>query len=224
MTELRNIKKTYGERTVLDIESLSLFKGQITVIVGPNGSGKSTLLKILAGVLENDGEKIILDGSVRYLPQNSLPFSKSVKNNISYSYTGDKKERQRCCDDIIERLALTPFKNKNAKSLSGGECQRLALGRVLINGCEYLLLDEPSSAADIEGNDIIEAAIEDYRKKHGCCVIMTTHSPAQAKRLADRIIMLHEGRIIEDGTAAELLENPSSEWGKRFMQLWKIEN
>ncbi len=223
MIELRSIKKVYGERTVLDIDSLKINKGETLVIVGPNGSGKSTLLKVLAGIIENDTCKISLNGTVRYLPQQSVPFSKNVRKNISFAYSGDSKEKNKLCDKMIDELRLTPFRNKNAKNLSGGECQRLALGRVLINGCDFLLLDEPSSAADIEGNDIIESAIESYRQKYGCTVIMTTHSPSQAKRLADRIIMLNNGMIAEEGTSEELLKNPRSEWGKRFMEFWKLD-
>ena len=113
--------------------------------------------------------------------------------------------------------------DKNAKGLSGGECQRLALGRILINKCDLLLLDEPSSAADIEGTEIIENAIKRYREETGCAILMTTHSPRQALNLADRIIMLREGRIVEEGRPEQLLSAPQTEWGRKFIGMWKID-
>ncbi len=223
MIELKNISKCYGDRKILEIDRLVLNKGETLVIVGPNGSGKSTLLKLLSGVITNDGSELGFDADILYLPQKNLPFSRSVRNNVKFCCKADRSRKNEICDRMLKRLCLSELSNKNARGLSGGESQRLALARVLVNKCDFLLLDEPSSAADIEGNEIIEKAIFDYKAENDCGIIMTTHSPSQAKRLADRIIMLHNGKIVEEGTADELLRNPSTEWGKRFMEFWKIE-
>ncbi len=221
MIKLKNIKKTYGERTVLDIENLSFTKGETVAIVGPNGSGKSTLLKIIADIIKSDDGETVRRAKLYYLPQQSIPFRKSVRKNILFSMenTVDKEKR---CDEILAELCLTNLADKNAKGLSGGECQRLALGRVLINEGDFLVLDEPSSAADIEGTQMIENAIRKYKEKTGCGVIMTTHSPVQALKLADRIIMLCDGKIVEDGKPEELLNNPKTEWGKKFISMWVL--
>ena len=221
MIRLKNIKKAYGVRTVLDIESLTLIKGETVAIVGPNGSGKSTLLKILADILSPDSGEIERNDKLLYLPQQSIAFRKSVKKNIIYSMESSENRDSRC-DEILSQLGLTHLADKNAKGLSGGEAQRLALGRVLVNKGDFLLLDEPSSAADIEGTEIIEKAIVDCKKQTGCGIVMTTHSPIQALKLADRIIMLCDGKIIEDGNPAELISNPKTEWGKKFISMWKL--
>ena len=132
----------------------------------------------------------------------------------------DNKDKR--CDEILEELSLTSLADKNAKTLSGGEAQRLSLGRILVNECDFMLLDEPSSAADIEGTETIERALARYREKTGCGVIMTTHSPVQALKLSDRIIMLCDGKIVEDGKPEELLHSPKTEWGKKFISMWVL--
>ncbi len=223
MVKIRNLKKTYGDRTVLDIESLQVKKGEILAIVGANGSGKSTLLKILAGVMKSDEGETEIDGRMLYLPQQCIPFRKTVKGNIMLCLKGEKAEKERVCNELLQRLALSELKDKKAQNLSGGECQRLCLARVLANESDVLILDEPSSAADIEGAEIIEAAIRNYQKQTGCTVIMTTHSPRQARDMADRIVILHKGKIAEQGSPLELLNNPHSEWGKKFIDSWKID-
>ena len=221
MIKLHNIKKIYGDRTVLDIENLTFSKGETVAIVGPNGSGKSTLLKIIADTIKADAGEIKIDSKLLYLPQQSIPFRKSVRKNILYSMVcSDNKDIR--CDEVLSKLGLSHLADKNAKGLSGGEAQRLALGRILVNDCDFLLLDEPSSAADIEGTEIIENAIRSYKDKTGCGVIMTTHSPIQALKLADRIIMLCDGKTVEDGKPEKLLHNPKTEWGKKFIGMWVL--
>lgn len=223
MIKATNLKKSYGSREVLNINSLTVNKGETVVIVGPNGSGKSTLLKIIAGIIEKTEGKIECSGKIYYLPQQSIPFRKTVKDNVMFSVK-DSDEKEERCEMILKELSLTDFANKNATGLSGGECQRLALARVLINAGDFLLLDEPSSAADIEGTEIIEKAITNYKEKYGSGILMTTHSPRQAKALADRVIMLCDGKIAEEGSPDELLSSPKTQWGKKFIDMWKIDS
>lgn len=222
MIKIKNLTKKYGDRTVLSIDSLTVKKGEAVVIVGPNGSGKSTLLKILSGVIRPDEGEFSVKGRLLYLPQHSIPFSKTVRKNVLFSLA-DSKNREERCEEILGKMKLLHLKDKSAKTLSGGECQRLALSRVLINEADFLILDEPSSAADIESAEIMERAVREYREKHGCGIIMTTHSPGQAKKMADRIIMLCDGRVIEDGKAADILKSPENEWSKKFISQWKID-
>lgn len=221
MIKLSDIKKNYNERTVLQIESLTFRKSETVAIVGPNGSGKSTLLRIVADVIKCSEGTVERQGKIYYLPQQSIPFRKTVKKNILFSMENSDNKDSRC-EKILEELRLTEFKDKNAKKLSGGESQRLSLARILINDGDFLLLDEPSSAADIEGAEIIEKAILNYKKRTNCGVIMTTHSPVQALKLADRIIMLYSGKIVEDGKPEELIRNPQTEWGRKFISMWVL--
>lgn len=223
MIKLKDVKKCYGSRTVLDIPSLEIGKGERLVIIGPNGSGKSTLLKILAGVLKATSGELKRQGSLYYLPQQSLPFSMTVRKNILYCIDGTKQEKEKICDDLLEKFRLSHIADKNAKKLSGGEAQRLALCRVLAKKGDIILLDEPTSAADIESEEIIESVLLDYVKENGCTLIITTHSPAQARKFAGRIIMLHSGVVAEDGSADELFKNPSTKWGAKFIDSWRID-
>lgn len=222
MIEIKNLTKKYGDRTVLNISSLKVKKGETVVVVGPNGSGKSTLLKILSGILQKSEGEFSVEGKLFYLPQQSIPFKKTVKNNLMFSVE-DTAYKEKRANEMLSLLSLSDFSEKSAAGLSGGECQRLALGRVLINRGDFLLLDEPSSAADIEGTEIIEKAIKKYREETGCGILMTTHSPGQAKNLADRIIILHKGEIVEDGSPEELMTSPKSLWGKKFIDYWKFD-
>lgn len=219
MVEIRSLKKSYGERTVLSIESLHIKKGETVALTGPNGSGKSTLLKLLAGVTAPGEGEFSYEGKMLYLPQSSIAFNMSVMKNLTYSM---EKPDEKLCEKVLEELKLTHLKNKNAKSLSGGERQRLAFGRILVNRCDLLLLDEPTSAVDIEGAQIIEKALKKYRKDTGCTVIIATHSPVQAKKIADRIIMLGNGLVQEDLSARDIMINPVSEWGRKFIESWKL--
>ena len=223
MIKVSNLKKCYGDRTVLSISDLTVNKGETVVIVGPNGSGKSTLLKIIAGVLEKSEGEISVNGDIFYMPQQCIPFSKSVKQNLIFS-AKDKKDIEGRSDDILKLLSLSHLSQKKATTLSGGECQRLSLGRIIINKCDFLLLDEPSSAADIECTEIIEKAIKKYQEETGCGILMTTHSPKQAKKLASRVIILHDGKIAEKGSPVELLSNPKNDWTKKFIDMWKIDS
>lgn len=222
MIKIERIKKSYGDRTVLDISSLSFKKGESAVIIGPNGSGKSTFLKIISDIIKGEENCFSVSGKILYLPQQSLPFRKTVEKNILFSL-GNGNDKEEKCKKILDELNLLHLKDKNAKTLSGGEAQRLALGRILVNESDFLILDEPSSAADVEGTEIIEKAILDYKERTGCGIIMTTHSPKQAKNLADRIIMLCDGKIVEDSNAEQILKNPKNEWSEKFISQWKID-
>lgn len=221
MIEIKNLRKTYGDKTVLDIDSLTVKKGEILVVAGPNGSGKSTLLKIIAGVIKASEGTVVSEGEIFYLPQQSVPFAKTVRRNLLFA-AKDKLSAKERCSTLLNELVLNELADKNALALSGGECQRLALGRVLMNKGDCLLLDEPTSAADIEGGELMEKAIKRYQAQTGCAIIMTTHSPAQALSFGHRIIMLNRGTIAEQGSASELLAEPETDWGKKFVDMWKI--
>lgn len=197
MIEIKNLTKTYGNRTVLDIDSLSVKKGECIVLTGHNGSGKSTLIKILAGTLKQSSGEVKKSGQVYYLPQSCLPFNKSVKGNITYCLSGNRKEKFARCDKILQAFNLKHLENKNAKTLSGGECQRLCLARVLCKKADIILLDEPASAADKESRAIINSLVVKYQKQTGCTVIMTSHTEELPLFEKVRIIKLCDGRITE---------------------------
>lgn len=198
MIEIKNLKKIYGDRCVLDIEKLSINKGECVILKGHNGSGKSTLLKILAGTESKTDGEIAMTGQAYYLPQQSLPFNRSVRSNILFCLDGERKSKNELCDRILDALNLKHLENKNAKTLSGGECQRLALARALCRKADIILLDEPSSAADTDGRRLINEIICKYRKETGCTVIMTTHTGELPETDNMRIVELCDGKIIKE--------------------------
>lgn len=198
MIKIEKLKKVYGDRTVLDIDYLEIKKGECVVLTGHNGSGKSTLLKILAGTLRASEGNVETEGDAYYLPQQSLPFNKSVKKNILYCLEGDRKYKKELCEKILTSFDLKHLEAKNAKGLSGGECQRLALARVLSRKADIILLDEPTSAADSESRKKINRLIASYCKKTGCTLIMTSHTDALPEGINIKNIKLCDGKIIRN--------------------------
>ena len=198
MIKINSLKKLYGDRTVLDIPTLEIKKGEHVILRGHNGSGKSTLLRILAGTESKTEGEVLTEGQLYYLPQQSLPFNKSVKSNILYCLEGKRRDKQELCEKMLVAFNLKHLENKNAKTLSGGECQRLALSRVLCKRGDIILLDEPSSAADSKGRELINQLVSDYCEKTGCTLVMTTHTGEYPKLNKLRIIELCDGKIISD--------------------------
>lgn len=201
MIEIKQLTKKYGDNTVLSIEELKIKQGECVILTGHNGSGKSTLLKLIAGTLKATDGVVEADGTVLYLPQHSLPFNKTVKKNILYCIRADRKTKMQICRRVLEELNLTQLQDKNARVLSGGECQRLALARVVAKKCDILLLDEPTSAADTQSRALINRVIAEYYNKTGCTLIMTTHIDELPSVEKMRVIKLCDGKIVEDKNA-----------------------
>lgn len=198
MIEIKKLKKLYGDRTVLDIPELIIKKGECVILTGHNGSGKTTLIKILAGTLGQSEGEVQKEGSVYYLPQQSLPFNMSVRKNILYCLEGSRKSKNEAAERLLEALKLKELESKNAKTLSGGECQRLSLARVLTKKADILLLDEPTSAADAESRRLINEVIAEYYRKTGCTLVMITHTEEFPPIENIRVIKLCDGKITED--------------------------
>ncbi len=218
MIEIKNLKKYYGERTVIDIDELEIEDGQTVAFAGANGSGKTTLLRILAGMLSPSEGSIDIPGKTLYMPQQSYAFRGNLIKNIAL-VNGNKAVAEK----LLSRLELISLADKKASSLSGGELQRLSLCRVLAGSCDLLLLDEPTSACDAKGSQLVIEAIKEYKKENNATVIMTTHSPLLAVNAADRLIILNGGRIEADGEPKEVLSKPETEWAKSFIAGWKID-
>ena len=193
------LKKTYRDKTVLDIPETAIRDGSITAVCGRNGSGKSTLARILAGVIKDDsGTSLALSGHTGYMCQASLPFRLSVRKNLLLNADKNcsKEENQQRADRLLEEIGLQEYAKKNAARLSGGQTQRMALARVLMKSYELLILDEPTASMDQAAIPAAEKLILDYQKRTGCTILLITHSPEQAERLADQVLLLDEGKIV----------------------------
>ena len=210
--------KTYARRTVLSLPELTLPEGKITAGIGPNGSGKSTFARVLAGIEAADDRRAILTGvSVGYQPQKSFPFRMSAKKNILQN--GNDPTRATA---LMKALGIETLAGQSAKRLSGGETARMALCRILMKRYELLILDEPTAAMDMESTLAAEECIRAYCAETGCGVLLITHSIQQARRLAHRVIVLHEGKLIEQGDAERVLSSPQEEQTRRFLEFYGI--
>ena len=210
--------KTYNKRVVLNLPELELPKGQITAVIGPNGSGKSTFAKILAGIEYADDKRPLLAGSsVGYLPQKSFPFRMSTEKNILQN--GNDRAR---AAELMKALDIGGLAGQSAKKLSGGETARMALARLLMGQYDLLILDEPTSAMDMGSTLAAEHLISDYCCKTGCAVLLITHSIQQARRIAQRVVFLHRGELIEQGETNLVLSKPTRAETKQFLDFYGI--
>lgn len=189
MVEIKNLKKMYGERKVLDIDYLKLEKGESLAVMGANGSGKSTLLKILAGIIRQTEGSFSTEDTTLYAPQHPYAFSGTVLENMLIGAKGQKEKAA----DLLERFNLIELKDKKASSLSGGELQRLSICRLFMRSCSLLLLDEPTSACDKESTLMLTDEINKYKAEQGCTLIISTHSMQLASDTAEKIITLNNG-------------------------------
>lgn len=225
MITLADIKMVYGSRTVLDIPALSFKAGRLYAVIGANGSGKSTLLKIIAGTLQPSTGSVTIPEALGdnrgYMPQQPYMFSFSVGKNVTISVPG-KNNAESAALKALKAVGMEKFAHAKGRSLSGGEAQRVAIARMIAMPRGLLILDEPTSSTDIAGNDLVENALREYCRNHGCTMIFSTHSPAQAMRLSDQLLMLHEGRIIEAGPTEHIINTPTSTQGADFLKHWKI--
>ena len=203
-------QKTYGSSAALIMPPFEFEPGLIYAVTGPNGSGKSTLARTLAGACAPDGGGRVTDGAfLIYSPQRPYIFKMSVIKNVLLGLRGpDAYERAR---SLMADAGIDGLAKKRADTLSGGEVQRMALARAFMRDADVLILDEPTAAMDVDGTLCAERLILRRRDETGCAVILVTHSAAQVRRIADRLLFLMDGRLAEYGPADELLRHPRTE-------------
>lgn len=210
--------KTYNNRRVLTMPGIELTAGQITAVIGANGSGKSTLAKVLAGIEPPDQKIRPLEvGSLGYMPQKSYAFRMSMERNITLNGRNRSQAGQ-----LMEALQISQLSHQRAKKLSGGETAKMALARLLMGRYELLILDEPTAAMDMESTLAAEALLRQYCKETGCSILLITHSIQQARRIAEQVIFLHQGQLVEQGETVRVLAAPSEEQTKRFLEFYGI--
>ena len=222
MIVLRDVVQQFGGRIVLEIPELQFVPGKRYGLIGENGSGKTTLIRMLAGTSKPTSGRIEgLEGKkVGYLPQSPYAFSFSVLQNVALALNGhgDAKE---IAQKALVAVGMESLMDARGDRLSGGEAQRMALARVLVRAYDVLLLDEPTSSTDVRSMDLIETTLKEYVQKTQCTLIFSTHSPAQALRLADEVLYLEKGRVVEQGLAETLFHSPQ-ERTKAFLRHWSL--
>lgn len=223
--ELTQIVKRYGARTILDIPSLQLQQGEVFAIVGPSGAGKSTLLRLLA-MLESPSEgevRVHLDGQsytqntigieqrrrLGMVFQHPALLSRSVWNNVAYGLRlRGNRDGQSQIEEVLRRVTLLDLAEARASTLSGGEMQRVAVARALVLEPHVLLLDEPTANLDPTNVRIIESLVQEQHQQHGTTTVLVTHNIFQAKRLATRVALLLEGKLVEVAPADKFFSEP----------------
>ena len=226
MIALYNVQKSYRGRCVLNLPAMEFAEGGRYALVGPNGAGKSTLLRILAGTLSPDAGEIRIPQEFSrdcgYLPQIPYGFGFSVLKNVEIALP-ESANRQQQAESALDIVGMTPLLHARGSTLSGGETQRMAFARMIAKPRKLLLLDEPTAAMDVAGSDRIERALLEYCAEHGSTLIFSTHSLAQAQRIADEVLMLSNGTLVERGIPRQVLFAPQSEQAKAFLRYWALE-
>lgn len=222
--ELQGISRSFDGTDVVSDVSLRLEAGQLVCLLGPSGCGKSTTLRIAAGVDRQTRGTVLINGEVasddRYhLPPESrsigLMFQDfalfphlSVAQNVGFGLRGDKDARTLRVGDLLERVDLVGYANKYPHQLSGGEQQRVALARALAPRPRVLLMDEPFSGLDNRLRDDVRDATLELLKAEDTAVLLVTHEPEEAMRMADVIALMREGRIVQMGAPFNIYNAP----------------
>ncbi len=219
-----HLSRAFGGRPVVDDVSLSVLPGQVTCLLGPSGCGKSTTLRMIAGVERADQGRVLIDGTEMAGPGLHLPPEKrsvglmfqdfalfphlTVAENVGFGLKGDRAARAERVGELLERVNLTGFGPKHPHQLSGGEQQRVALARALAPRPKVMLMDEPFSGLDNRLRDGIRDTTLDILKEEGTAVVLVTHEPEEAMRMADEIVLMRAGRMVQMGAPYNVYNAP----------------
>jgi ABC-type polar amino acid transport system ATPase subunit len=236
MIEIKNVSKWYGDFQVLNGINETIDRGQTVVICGPSGSGKSTLLRCINGLEPYQKGEITVEGISLSDPKTNLykvrrkigmVFQKfelyphmTVLHNITLApmkvLKKSKKEAEKRAIALLERVGIPEKAMEYPANLSGGQQQRVAIARSLAMDPGYMLFDEPTSALDPEMiKEVLDVMID--LAKEGMTMIVVTHEMGFAREVADEIIFIDEGKIVERGTDESFFANPKSERTKAFL-------
>jgi len=228
MIEVHDLKKSFGANCVLDGVSFRIEKGESVVIIGRSGGGKSVLLKHLVALLKPDEGEVLIDGQniiplderellpVRHkfgmLFQSAALFdSMTVAENVSFAFRRDRSlppdQIAKKVTDVLATVDLPGIENKKPSELSGGMRKRVGLARAIIYEPQIILYDEPTTGLDPIAADSIDHLILRVRDRFDVTTVVVTHDMRSARRLGQRIMMLHDRKIYASGTADEMFES-----------------
>ena len=230
--EVKNLNKTYGEKEVLKDVNFSLDEGNILCILGPSGCGKTTILNSIGGFIKNNSGKFFLNGedisSLNPEDRNistvfqsyGLFTNKNVLENVAYGLkfrNVKKQDRINKSLEILKIVGLEGYEYRKVHELSGGQRQRVALARSLVISPRLILLDEPFSNIDKNLSITMRNVINNLVKYFKMTTILVTHDQEDAFTMADRVILMNEGKIIQNSTVTELYNSPNSEFSLSFI-------
>ena len=239
---IEHLHKAYGDHVVLDDINLVVEPGEVVVVIGPSGCGKSTLLRCINGLEEIQGGQILLDGDVvdgsskdiaslraklgMVFQSYELFPHKTVLENVTLAPTvvqkRPKDEVEAEAIALLERVGLADRAKDFPRQLSGGQKQRVAIARALAMKPEILLLDEITAALDPEMvHEVLDVILSLARE--GKTMIIVTHEMSFARAVADRIIFIDEGAIVEEAAPADFFDNPTTERAQKFLRTFEYE-
>lgn len=236
VVEFRNVNKWFGDNQVLNAIDFSVDSGEVVVIIGPSGSGKSTLLRAINALEPIDDGELIVEGQHVEKRQKNIDAIRSeiafvfqqfnlyphmtVAQNIKLAPLKVRKlsdvDAQSRCDRLLERVGISEKVDEYPRNLSGGQQQRVAIARGLAMEPRMMLFDEPTSALDPE---MIKEVLEVIAglAAEGMTMVIVTHEMGFARRVADRIVFMDEGQIVEEGTPEHFFQNPENERTQQFL-------
>jgi len=229
---VRDATKTFGTFTALDRVSIEIERGEFVCLLGPSGCGKTTLLRLIAGLAEPDGGEILLEGtSLSNLPARKRGFgivfqsyslfpNMTVAENIGYGLKIRgiaRSEMSRRVTELLDLVKLPHVADNFPGQLSGGQQQRIALARAIAVDPRVLLLDEPLSALDAKVRTELRAEIRHVQRSLGIPTLMVTHDQEEALALADKIICMNHGIVVQAGTPEDLYHRPKTRFVAEFM-------
>jgi thiamine transport system ATP-binding protein len=232
LLELAGVTVRFGPRTALDAVDLQVAEHEIVCLLGPSGSGKSTLLRVVAGLQGADAGRVLLGGAdqarvpvhrrgVGLMFQDHQLFpQRDVGGNVAFGlrmHGADRGEQVRRTDELLRLVGLPGARRRSVAALSGGEQQRVALARALAPEPRLLMLDEPLGQLDRGLRERLVVELRDLFGRLGTTVLAVTHDQGEAFALADRVVVMREGRIAQAGTPLEVWQRPASAFVARFL-------
>lgn len=232
MLELRNISKRFPDFSLTDV-SFTVNRGDYFILLGESGAGKSMLLETIAGLVQPESGSILMEGvditrekiqkrGMGLVFQDYAIFPHmTVSGNIGYSLHGQnagREDKERRIAGVAEQLSISSLLNRRPSTLSGGELQRVALARTLIQQPRVLLLDEPLASLDTRIKSGLRSLLRNIHRQ-GQTIVHVTHDYEEALSLGNRIAVIHQGSIIQQGQPDEVFRNPGSEFVAHFVGL-----
>ena len=230
--EFKNIKKSFGDKCVLDDVSLSIKQGEFVTILGPSGCGKTTLLRILAGFGSADSGDVFINGvNITDVPPHLRPVNTvfqryalfphlDVYENIAFGLKLQKvpdNEIDVKVRKVLKMVGMTDYEDRDVESLSGGQQQRVAIARAIVNQPKVLLLDEPLAALDLKMRKDMQIELKDMHKQLGITFVYVTHDQEEALTLSDSIVVMNEGTIQQIGTPTDIYNEPQNSFVADFI-------
>jgi iron(III) transport system ATP-binding protein len=234
MTTLRfeGIGHAYGSQAVLEGLDVEIRSGELFTLLGPSGCGKTTLLRIAAGFVRPLRGRVHFDRDdvtdvPPYRRNTGMVFQdyalfpdRSVRENVAFGLRARRvpeADARRRVDDILGKFGLAPFADRGPANLSGGQRQRVAMARALVIEPRLLLLDEPLSALDAKLRIEFRGMIQQIQRDFGITTLFVTHDQEEALSISDRIALMHEGRLAQVGTPAEIYDSPDNRFAADFI-------